>query len=64
MKKIREVNGALDRWCQLALRQPPLVEQLVLIVVECLQEAGYAVLIEDHLKQEYTSIRKTYALIA
>ena len=64
MKEFREINEALDRCCQLALRQPLPGKQLVLISDESFQAAGYAVLIEDDPIQKYTSTRKTYAPIA
>ena len=64
MKELRELNEALDRCCQLALRQPLPGEQLVLMTDASFQAAGYAVLIEDDPNQKYTSTRKTYAPIA
>ena len=64
MKEFREINEALDRCCQLALRQPLPGKQLVLMTDASLQAAGYAVLIEDDPNQKYTSTRKTYAPIA
>ena len=64
MKEFREINEALDRCCQLALRQPLPGKQLVLMTDASFQAAGYAVLIEDDPNQKYTSTRKTYALIA
>ena len=47
MKEFREINKALDRCCQLALRQPIPGKQLVLMTDASFQAAGYAVLIED-----------------
>ena len=64
MKEFREINEALDRCCQLALRQPLPGKQLVLMTDASFQAAGYAVLIEDDPNQKYTSTRKTYAPIA
>ena len=64
MKEFREINEALDRCCQLALRQPLPGKQLVLMIDASFQAAGYAVLIEDDPNQKYTSTRKTYAPIA
>ena len=58
MKEFREINEALDRRCQLALRQPLTGKNW------SLQAAGYAVLIEDDPNQKHTSTRKTYAPIA
>ena len=64
MKEFREINDALDRCCQLALRQPLPGKQLVFMTDASFQAAGYAVLIEDDPNQKYTSTRKTYAPIA
>ena len=64
MKEFREINEALDRCCQLALRQPLPGKQLVLMTDASFQAAGNAVLIEDDPNQKYTSKRKTYAPIA
>ena len=64
MKEFRERNGALDRCCQLALRQPLPGKQLVLMADASFQAAGYAVLSEDDPNQKYTSTRKAYAAIA
>ena len=47
MKEFREINEALDRCSQLALRQPLPGKQLVLMTDAIFQAAGYAVLIED-----------------
>ena len=59
-----DIIKALDRCCQLALRQPLPGKQLVLMTDASFQAAGYAVLIEDDPNQKYTSTRKTYAPIA
>ena len=64
MKEFREINEALDRCCQLALRQPLPGKQLVLVTDASFQAAGFAVLIEDDPNQKYTSTRKTYVPIA
>ena len=64
MKEFREINEALDRCCQLALRQPLPGKQLVLMTDANFQAAGYAVLIEDDPNQKYAATRKTYAPIA
>ena len=64
MKQFREINEALDRCCQLALRQPLPGKQLVLMTDASFQAAGYAVLIDDDPNRKYTSTRKTYALVA
>ena len=59
MKEFREMNEALDRCCQLSLRQPLPGKQLVLMTDASFQAAGYAVLIEDDPNQKYTTTRKT-----
>ena len=64
MKDFREINEALDRCCQLALRQPLPGKQLVLMTDASFQAAGNAALIEDDPNQKYTSTRKTYDPIA
>ena len=64
MKEFREINEALDRCCQLALRQPLPGKRLVLMTDASFEAAAYAVLIEDDPNQEYTSTRKTYDPIA
>ena len=64
MKDFKEINEALDRCCQLALRQPLPGKQLVLMTDASFQAAGYAVLIEDDPNEKYTSTRKTCAPIA
>ena len=50
LKEFREINKALDRCCQLALRPPLPGKQLVLMTDASFQAAGYAVLIEDDQK--------------
>ena len=52
VKEFREINEALDRCCQLALRQPLPGKQLVLMNDPSFQAAGYAVLIEDDPNQK------------
>ena len=59
LKEFKETNEAVDRCCQLALRQPLPGKQLVLMTDASFQAAGYAVLIEDDPNQKYTSTRKT-----
>ena len=61
MKEFGEINEALYRCCQLALRQPLPGKQLVLMTDASFQAAGYAVLIEDDPNQKYISTRKAYA---
>ena len=61
MKEFREINEALERCCQLALRQRLPGKQLVLMTDASFQAPGFAVLIEDDPNQKYTSTRETYA---
>ena len=58
MKEFRETNEALDRCCQLALRQPLPCKQLVLMTDASFQAAGYTIVIEDDPNQKNTSTRK------
>ena len=64
MQEFREINEALDRCCQLALRQPLPGKQLVLMTDASFQAAGYAVIIEDDPNKKYNSTRKTNAPFA
>ena len=64
MKQFMELNEALDRCCQLALRQPLLGKQLVLMTDASFQTTGFAVLIENDSNQKYSSTLKNYAPIA
>ena len=64
MKEFSEMNEALDRCCQLALRQPLPSKKLVFMTDASFRAAGYAVLIEDDPNQKYTSTRKNFAPIA
>ena len=52
MKEFREINEALDRCCQLALRQPLPGKQLFFLTDASFQAAGYAVLIKDDPNQK------------
>ena len=58
------VNKALSDACQLALKQPILGKQLVLITDAIFRSAGYALMIEDNPDQKIQSKRKTYAPVA
>ena len=64
IKQFGEINGALDRCCQLPVRQPLPGKQLVLMTDASFQAAEYALLIADDPNQKFTSTRKTYAPIA
>ena len=58
------VNKALSDACQLALKQPIPVKQLVLMTDASFTSAGYALMIEDNPDQKIQSKRKTYAPVA
>ena len=58
------VNKALDRCCELALKQPLPNKQIALMTDASFSAAGYAVLIEDDPLEKYTSTRKTFATVA
>ena len=64
MEEFRELHEALDRCCQLALRQPLPGEQLVLMTDASFEAAEFAVLIEDDSRQNCMSTRNTYESIA
>ena len=59
MKEFREIKEALDRCCQLALRQSIPGKQLLFMTDASFPAAGYTVLVEDDPNQKYTSTRKT-----
>ena len=61
MDKFTEINQALDRCCELALKQPLPNKQITLMTDASFTAAGYAVLIEDDPLEKYTSTRKAYA---
>ena len=58
------VNKALSDACQLALKQPIPVQQLVLMTDASFRSAGYALMIEDNPDQKIQSKQKTYAPVA
>ena len=58
------VNKALSDACQLALKQPILGKQLVLMTDASFKSAGYVLMIEDNPDQKIQSKRKTYAPVA
>ena len=60
LDKFSEVNKALDRCCELALKQPLPNKQNALMTDASFTAAGYAVLIEDDPLEKYTSTRKAY----
>ena len=64
MEKFTEINKALDRCCELALKQPLPNKQIALMTDASFSAAGFAVLIEDDPLEKYTSTRKTFAPVA
>ena len=64
LEKFTEINKALDRCCELALKQPLSNKQIALKTDASFSAAGYAVLIEDDPLEKYTSTRKAFAPVA
>ena len=64
LEKFTEINKALDRCCELALKQPLPDKQIALMTDASFLAAGYAVLIEDDPMEKYTSTRKSFAPVA
>ena len=64
LEKFTEINKALDRCCELALKQPLPNKQIALMTDASFSAAGYAVLIEDDPLEKYTSTRKAFAPVA
>ena len=64
LEKFTDINKALDRCCELALKQPLPNEQIDLMTDASFMAAGYAVLIEDDPQEKYTSTRKAFAPVA
>ena len=58
------VNKALSDACELPLKQPILMKQLVLMMDASFRSAGYALMTEDNPHQKIQSKRKTYAPVA
>ena len=58
------VNKALGDACELALKQPIPVKQLVLMTDASFRSAEYALMIENNPDQKIQSKRKTYAPVA
>ena len=64
LEQFTEINKALDRCCELALKQPLPNKQIALMTDASFLGAGYAVLIEDDPSEKYTSTRKSFAPVA
>ena len=61
LEKFTEIDKALDRCCELALKQPLPNKQIALMTDAGFSAAGYAVLIEDDPLEKYTSTRNAFA---
>ena len=65
LEKFTDINKALDRCCELALKQLlPNKQTATLRTDASFTAAGYAVLIEDDPQEKYTSTRKAFAPVA
>ena len=64
LEQFTEINKALDRCCELALKQLLPNKQVALMTDSNFSAAGYAVLIEDDPMEKYTSTRKAFAPVA
>ena len=64
LEQFTEINKALDRCCELALKQPPPNKQIALMADASFLAASYAVLIEDDPMEKYSSTRKAFAPVA
>ena len=64
LEQFTEINKALDRCCELALKQPLPNKQIALMTDATFLAAGYAVLIEDDPMETYSSTRKAFAPVA
>ena len=64
LEQFTEINKALDRCCELALKQPLPNKQIALMTDASFSAAGYAVLIEDDPMEKYIPTRKAFAPVA
>ena len=64
LEQFTDINKALDRCCELALKQPLPNKQIALMTDASFSAAGYAVLIEDDPMEKYSSTRKAFAPVA
>ena len=64
LEQFTEINKALDRCCELALKQPLPNKQIALMTDASFPAAGYAVLIQDDPMEKYNSTRKAFAPVA
>ena len=64
LEQFTEINKALDRCCEHALKQPLPNKQIALMTDASFSAAGYAVLIEDDPIEKHSSTRKASAPVA
>ena len=64
LEQFTEINKALDRCCELALKQPLPNKQIAAMTDASFSAAGYAVIIEDDPMEKYSSMRKAFAPVA
>ena len=64
LEHFTEINKALDRCCELALKQPLPNKQIALMTDASFSAAGYAVLIENDPMEKYSSTRKAFSPVA
>ena len=58
VEQFEDINRALDRCCELALKQPLPNKQLALMTDASFTATGYAILIEDEPSQKFTYTTK------
>ena len=64
LEQFTKTNKALDRCCELALKQPLPNKHIALMIYASFSAAGYAVLIENDPLEKYTSTRKAFGPVA
>ena len=64
LEQLNEINKALDRCCELALKQPLPNKQIALMTDASFSAAGFAILIEDGPEEKYSSTRKAFPPVA
>ena len=64
LEQFTEINKALDRYCELALKQPLPNKQIALMTDASFSAASYAVNIEDDPMEKCSSTREAFAPVA
>ena len=64
VQQFEEINKALDKCCDFALQQPLSNKHIALMMDASFAAAGHAVLIENDLNQNFTSLRKSNGPVA